>query len=390
MLGFSSLAIGYFLPLGKKIGGFFDSKLPTLNWQPESLLIPGLFLVALGFVNSIFAFMMGLVGFQRIGQIGEFDGLIYISTLFLSVGIFLLWLAVFRMKRLNFNAVPVIGILLFITVLKAVFAGNRGNLLGSFIMVSMAYFLAGKKIKWRQGIVFSILLIGVIFIGMIYGTTFRNVKQTESQISSDQYIDNIGRTFEVLTEQDLTKLLEQGVTSLAERLDAVSPLAVVVSNYEQLAPYEESYGLDNNIIKDTLTFFVPRALWKDKPLASEPRKYGDLYFNYGDNSFTITPMGDLLRNFGVLGIPLGMALLGFCLRIIYSALVEERAFSFWRLTLYYVCLSSVVYESFYGGILPILVKNAAVTIIGLIIVWFMVKQTDARAPAPMYRVKLKA
>ncbi len=225
---------------------------------------------------------------------------------------------------------------------------------------------------------------------MIYGTTFRNVKQTESQISSDQYIDNIGRTFEVLTEQDLTKLLEQGVTSLAERLDAVSPLAVVVSNYEQLAPYEESYGLDNNIIKDTLTFFVPRALWKDKPLASEPRKYGDLYFNYGDNSFTITPMGDLLRNFGVLGIPLGMALLGFCLRIIYSALVEERAFSFWRLTLYYVCLSSVVYESFYGGILPILVKNAAVTIIGLIIVWFMVKQTDARAPAPMYRVKLKA
>jgi hypothetical protein len=158
--------------------------------------------------------------------------------------------------------------------------------------------------------------------------------------------------------------------ALAERLDAVSSLAVVVSNFERLAPYEESYGLDNNIIKDTLTFAIPRVIWADKPVASEPRAYGDLYFNYSENSFTITPMGDLLRNFGWEGIPIGMFLLGLLLRTIYVALVENQKMSLWRVTLFFMILTNVSYESFYGGILPFIVKVSVTTTIGLLIINF--------------------
>ena len=55
---------------------------------------------------------------------------------------------------------------------------------------------------------------------------------------------------------------------------ALSSLAVVVSNYEALAPYEESYGMDHNIINELSTFFIPRIIWKDKPVSIEPRDYG--------------------------------------------------------------------------------------------------------------------
>jgi hypothetical protein len=69
-----------------------------------------------------------------------------------------------------------------------------------------------------------------ILLGMIYGTTFRNVKQSESRVSTDEYVENIGQTFDKLFEQDLVENLAEGVSALAERIENVSSLAVVVSS----------------------------------------------------------------------------------------------------------------------------------------------------------------
>jgi hypothetical protein len=149
-------------------------------------------------------------------------------------------------------------------------------------------------------------------------------------------------------------------------------LAVVVSNYETLANYEAGYGLDNNIWKDSLSFLVPRFLWQDKPVATDPYKYGDLYFNYGENAFTLTPMGDLLRNFGPWGVPIGMIFLGFVIRILYASLIENQEFSFWRATIFYMLLTGISYEGSFGLIIPYDIKIALVSLLGLFIVWFFV------------------
>jgi hypothetical protein len=211
---------------------------------------------------------------------------------------------------------------------------------------------------------------------MIYGTTFRNVKQSESRVSTDEYVENIGQTFDKLFEQDLVENLAEGVSALAERIENVSSLAVVVSNYEKLEPYEESYGLKDNIWRDSITFFIPRPLWVNKPVGSEPRRYADLYFNYSENSFTVTPMGDLLRNFGPVGIPLGMILLGIILSIIYTALIEDQVFSFWRTTLFYMLLTTVSYEGFYGTIIPYLIKYGLLAVLGIVFIRFFQINTN--------------
>jgi hypothetical protein len=206
---------------------------------------------------------------------------------------------------------------------------------------------------------------------MIYGTTFRNIKTNESRIGVDEYIGIIGETFDKLADQDSTKILGDGIAAITERIEAVSALGVIVSNYEKLEPYEESYGLKDNIWNDSVVSFIPRPLWKDKPVGSDPRKFADLYFNYGENSFTVTPMGDLLRNFGPIGVPLGMLLLGFVLSVIYTSLVDNQEFSFWRTTLYYILLTGVSYEGFYGVIFPYLIKYGMIAVVGLLFILFL-------------------
>jgi hypothetical protein len=376
MIGYLGLTAGFFLPLGRKIGEKISPRLPQPNWQPAQLLAPGLILLGLGLANNLFAFSAGVIGFQKVDEIGMFDGIIFLLTLFWLEAAFLLWLVVFRTRVLNFNHYLVVGILLAVSIGKSVLQGNRGSLIQVFILVAFAFVMSGRKISFKHKAAAGILLLVSLFVGMIYGTTFRSVKQTQERVSFEEYAGNIADTFGKISEQDVSTSLHNSFAVLAERIDAVSPLAVVVSNYEALAPYEEVYGLDNNIWKDTVTFLIPRVVWPDKPLATDPAKYADLYFNYSESAFTLTPFGDLLRNFGPVGVPLGMLLLGMFLRVIYAGLIENQDFSFWRATLYYMLLTSISYEGSYGYIVPYLGKVGLTCLLGLIIVWFFVRSNS--------------
>lgn len=375
MLGYIGLTVGFFIPLGRKLGIAAGNVLPNGEWKTENLLFPGFVLLILGFFNNIFGYVVGVLGYQKLAEIGQYDGLLFLMTLLWLQASFLLWLVLFKRKKMDFRAVLTGSVLVITGLLKALYAGNRGGLLQLFILIFMAYLLAGRQFKLKQAVVAGTSLILVIFVGMIYGTTFRSIKGSEEQVGMERYTENIVATFEEVGKRDNLKTLEQGVSSLAERLDTVSVLAVVVSNYEDLKPYEEGYGLDNNIWKDTVTFFIPRAVWADKPVASEPRLYSELYFNYGENSFPITPMGDLLRNFGFTGVFLGMVLLGGILRLIYVSLFLSQPDSTWRLTLYYMLITSVGYEGFYGTIIPYLFKVGFIAVIGILIIQLLVKKS---------------
>ena len=376
MLGFSGLTAGYFLPLGKIAGDKIKNVLPKWDWNTENLFTSGFVLLVIGSVNTVIGYVSGVLGYQKLEEVGIFDGILFLMTLMWMEASFLLWLVLFRRNKFDYKAVLTGSVLVITAFSKALYAGNRGGLLTIFIMIMLAFLLSGRKVTPKQTAIGISTLVLCLIVGMVYGTTFRNIKETETQIGMEQYTEHIFATFDVIISGENFNTLQQGFSNLAERLDAVSSLAVVTSNYEQLARYEEGYGLDNNIWKDTATFFIPRVIWNDKPLASEPRKYSELYFNYGNNSFTITPMGDLLRNFGVYGVFLGMMLLGVFLRFLYNLLIVGGEFSYWKTTIYFMLLTAISYESFYGAIMPYLSKVAVVSFIGLLVVNFIIKKTE--------------
>jgi hypothetical protein len=368
MIGHAGLSIGYFSPIGSRVGTMIANYLPKADYEVSALVVPGLFLLVLGIFNSIGAIMLGVIGYQRAEAIESYDGIVFLTTLFWMQGTFLLWFVIFRQRRFDLKSFFIMALLFTASMAKALFSGNRAGLLQVFIIMTLAYLLAGRSFSFRQTVVSGGILAVCLIAGMIYGTTFRQVKGSDSQTSIDKYTESIFETFDEVGRFDLGNSLELGLMGLAQRIDTLSSVAVVVSNYEQLQPYEESYGLDNNIWKDISTFFIPRILWNEKPVASEPRKYSDLYFDYGENSFAITPIGDLVRNYGPFGVPVGMFLLGVLIRIMYRSLIESQPRMVWRATLYFMLLMAISYEGFYGLLIPFLFKVGITSIVGLMIV----------------------
>jgi hypothetical protein len=381
MLGFAGLSVGYFLPIGRKVGAYIAKWLPTVKISPNSYLLPGVFLLALGIANSILAIGLGILGFQKAQEVNSYDGLIFLTTLFWMQASFLLWYVIFERRLVDTLAVIIVALLIGTSLSKALLAGSRGSLMHVFAIIILAYVMSGREFKFKQVALTSVIMGVLLVMGMIYGTTFRTIKGSETAVSFDRYTGDISRTFDEIGRNDNSGLLEYAFAHAAERLDAVSSLAVVVSTYEQLRPYEESYGLDNNIWKDTTTFFIPRVLWPDKPVASEPRRYSDLYFNFGESSFVITPMGDLLRNYGAIGVPIGMLLLGILLRAIYRTFIEDQQPAVWKASLYFMLLTAVSYESFFGSIVPYLVKIGITALVGVLIVNLLAKQFEVRLRA---------
>lgn len=372
-IGYIGLTIGFYLPVCRYAARRLEARFANVDWKPTEIWIPGILLILAGAGLNLLGFLQGVLGFQKTTEIGSFDALLSFFLILLSAGYLLLWLAIFQNKRRTPIFFLILILLIALIPLRMALMGSRSSLILSIIPIVMAFLYSGYKLKAIQVFVIGILFAVSLFIGIVYGTTFRNIKGSEERIGTSDYVGQISATIDYLSTADTGMLFAQGMESLAERVENLSSLAVVVANYEKLAPYEESYNLENNIINDSKYFFIPRFLWSEKPPSSDTRAYSALYFNYEDNSFAITPFGDLLRNFGPLGIVFGMMLLGVYLGIIYRFLIDRDKPKVWKTVAYFSLLTVVSYESFYATIFPSVLRVAFVIVISFFVLNIIIK-----------------
>ena len=369
ILGFGGLSVGFFIPHGRKIGNYLGKWLPDWKFKPSEVVIPSLFFLVTGILTSLLALELGQIGYQGTEVIlGITGSLYYYLTLIVPSTTLLLWIAFFRFEKWNLYHLIIAVAQIFIAVFMLILLGGRSSLLTSLLLLVFGFVLAERKFKLKQLILVGVFLPVVIIFGMIYGTTFRNIKVYNERVSIDQYGSLALETVTNINEKDLFQQVSDSLSTLAERLEIVSSLGVVVANYERIQSYEAAYGLENNIWTYTWTAFIPRFLWKDKPLIADNYSYNELYFDHGGFGLAITAMGDLLRNFGPFGVPLGMIILGFFIRIFYAIFIEGLPFSMWRSTIYLTVLAKISYDSFYGEILPTVVRVAVVIFIQLLII----------------------
>jgi hypothetical protein len=374
MLGFAGLAIGYFLPKGKNIGNFLSSKLPAWEFTPTEIVIACVFCLIAGFCVNIVALEIGQVGYQagdiEYGDTGSMAA--YLATL-LPASSFLLWVAFFKFERWNVLHVVIVAVQLFTAVFMLIIQGGKSSLLYFAVLAIGAFVLVKRKIEAKHWGAFAAALIVCLLIGTFYGTKFRELKGTANRISFIEYSALAFESMGQFSAADPMKELTASGALLADRLEIVSALAVVVSNYESLSAYEAAYGLDNSIWTYTWTAFIPRIIWKDKPIIADNYSYNELYFDHGGFGLSMTAMGDLLRNFGPIGVPIGMIILGFAIRIFYAMLVEGVPFSIWKATIYFIAITKVSYDGFYGEILPIVIRVSAVIFVQFLVLRGVVK-----------------
>jgi len=369
----SGVVAGFYNPWNRLVIGPIERILPDWEWKSPGVWGGGLVLVLLGFGLNILGFLLGLLGYQRVDVAGQFDALIVFLAFFLLEGTLLLWLVFFSEERRKPAATYLILILLIALIpTRLAFMGSRAELLTSTMSIGMAFWYSGRRITRKHSVVFASLVAVSLVIGVVWATTFRNVKGTETRLSTGDYAGQVIATGDYLMSADSGRILDESFRAFLERIETVSSLGVIVANYEKLAPYEEAYGLNGNILNDALTAFIPRALWADKPNTSDPRAFGDLYFNYADNSFAITPFGDLLRNFGVWGIFPGMFLIGVYLNVIYSVLIRTARPALWKKMAYFPLLTLVSYEAFYSIYIPSFLRVLFVVTASALIVQFLI------------------
>lgn len=373
-LGYIGLTIGFYLPIGKYLAARAESKFSKVDWKPQEIWIPGILLILAGVGLNLIGFLQGLLGFQKTTEIGSFDGLLSFLLILLSEGYLLLWLAIFQNKKKTAVFYLVLLLVVALIPLRMALMGSRSSLLLSIIPIIMAFKYSGYKLKALQIFLVGILFAVSIFVGIIYGTTFRNIKGSQERMGTSDYIGQVVATLDYLSTADTAVLFGQSMESLAERIENLSSLGVVVANYEKLAPYEESYNLQNNIVNDLKYFFIPRFIWKDKPPSSDTRAYSSLYFSYEENSFAVTPFGDLLRNFGSIGILLGMTVLGIYLGFIYRFFIDSEKPKIWKTAAYFPLLTVVSYESFFATIFPSILRVGFVVFVSFFILNLIIKQ----------------
>jgi len=401
ILGYIGLVAGFALPFGRTAGFAIGRRLPRLDWDPARVMTPALVLLTFGLLLQLQAFAMGLIGYQHVAKASVLDAAVYFLSLTMTVALFVLWSAIFRAGRLDAFGKVVLALLLLIIPFMMVMTGSRAMPVMMVITIGVAFWYSRSLVRWSAVFAFGLMIASALALGIIYGTTFRETKfaaqveKTATVMSTETESATVAENRVTVAEQwtqaieAVNEIGRRGMTKnasfashhLAERLDTTSSLAVIVGNHERLAPREREMGLTNNIWTATWTSFIPRFVWPGKPVISDLRKYGLLYYGVATSSPAITPMGDLLRNYGPWGVPIGMALLGFCLRLLYAALIEGSTPSIGRAAAYYLIISKVSYEALYGTLFPEMTRAAVVVALSLAFIAVILFLTKRRAAA---------
>ncbi|MGH9945970.1 MAG: hypothetical protein ACRD6X_02085 [Pyrinomonadaceae bacterium] len=374
MLAYAGLSVGYFIPAGKSVGNYAAIWLPKWEFELGEIVLGCVVFLIVGFSLNLLALEAGQIGYQANEFIlGDSGSLALYLTVVLPATSFLLWIPFFKFERWGLVHIVIVAAQGLTAAFFLLVRGGKSALLLSAILAIGAYVLTKRKISAKHWAIFAAVLAVCLIAGTIYGTKFRATKGTTDRISVSEYGAIAFESIGSLGDESLTAQLDESFEVLANRLEVVSAFAVVVSNHEALSSYEASYGLENNIWTYTWTAFIPRLVWKDKPIIADGFAYNELYFDHGSYGLSITAMGDLLRNFGPIGVPVGMIILGFAIRIFYAALVEGLPFSAWRSTLYFMVLIKISYDGFYGDILPTVIRISAIIFVQFLIIYFVIR-----------------
>lgn len=321
-----------------------------LRWQ--RLLIT----YVIGLVFVLYLGKLGIFGASLAEFKGSFTWINWVQQ-FSKWYLMSLFLLVFYMVRLKKPIwLMVTGLAFATSIILSLLSGNRSGLFW-LIVLCMAAFLYAKypRIKLRKLALWLVGICVIILLGIILISPYRTFRQAEAgydTISLTEIKTLMQESTESLLSWKIIDVFDYTKDRLFERLCAIELLAVTLAyaNDEGVKASEQSVGIDNNIIKNLIYGFVPRAIWPDKPIVSDfglwfSRIYlGSPYRTWNGPSI----FGDLYRNFGFLGIPLGMFLLGFFLRIIYEKLIVEGNGNALAILAYYFLLTGVNYEGSYS------------------------------------------
>ena len=221
----------------------------------------------------------------------------------------------------------VLWCVLAILTIFAFISGSRSAFVWIVIVFfSGQYYAVYPNVRKKYYMQFIVVGLLAILIGTQIGSLFRQLRQinfSDSQITLTDTITIANETLYKSFTGNIEAEKNDTLIRLIDRFNSLDLFGLTLAPSNGLAPAERILGMDNNIFKSLLYGLIPRLLWPDKPNMSD---FGiDFAQLYMDHSYYTSAgpsmFGDLFRNFGYIGIPIGMFIFGVCLRWVYWNLI---------------------------------------------------------------------
>ncbi len=351
--GMAALSIGFSLAQAHAILAL-RYKLPDIRTSGLGVKVS----ILLGLLIGLLAKYGLLVSGQYGSSLGSYSSAFLPQTSVLiplaNMYIFSLFLLIFRGPAWGKSFWWKLAIFLqaILVMVLTVLSGGRA-VLYSYALVAIGAYYYSRIYRKRKLPVFRIAAFTVlaIVLGVLIGSTFREYRSIYrgEQISEAATVGVALSTIDALGQIGIYEQSATVVERISERLTAMDNFSVTLMMAQELQDEERVVGMNNNILKEGLYSLIPRPVWPGKPTVSDiGLSFTRVYLRSPARSWAGPSLfGDLYRNFGYVGIGLGMFLLGVYLGAIYRVLIKNNHTNALACGIYFMLLVTVGYEGWY-------------------------------------------
>ena len=324
-LGYLAFAAGYHSKVAKRI----IARLPNgkLFWPRTAPAVRILFVLVAGFAAWAYlfrhgAFVVGAVS-EDTGHNFHSDPMPGIPVLLgylLDCGWVAICISVLR-KQPKPNKVTiwiVAAAAVSLLTVRLVYTGGKQYLLEPLVQAMIVYHYLRRRLRLRHA-----LFIGVPCAFLAFGAlnVYRFVIISQSGGAPTSFHDLLGRVsyaWDYFTSDSADNMQQSAAEALMHRQFGVDALALVM----KYTPDRRPFGWGRSYLTIPEQTFVPRQLWKDKPIYIPTDDFERDYLGVPPGGFTsMHVISDLFQNFGFFGVVAGMFLIGVVLRLLYLSCV---------------------------------------------------------------------
>lgn len=306
IVGITAMMFGYYSSVSKSIARMLPKSREV--FAPLGSIWPVYVILILGSVGQTMLFWSG----YGTATTGKIDIPVYLNILqtlasLLPMGIVLhLSITASSGKRLG-RAVSAILVLLYTII--SLLQGWRGFLLSLIWMVILPTHYLRKRISLTRFAVVGIICLLITMIVLIPVLSYYRAQlfQPEASLTDSLRVAFRSNSYD----------FGDSFRFIFNRMIGLDSLMLLIESHERLWGQTLEYAILG---------FIPRVIWPSKPNLDVGRLFAVKFWGQPvdvQNSISVMNIGDLLWNFDLLGVAIGMLLFGLLYRVIYDYLLTR-------------------------------------------------------------------
>jgi hypothetical protein len=214
-----------------------------------------------------------------------------------------------------------LGISFSLLCIKLAISGGKVALIQPFLETAIVVHYGKRRFKFWEMVTIGLPVVLLAF-GVVNFYRFVVVGKHGAPKDLADVMSRVSSASDMLNEMHGTGSQQSALEQMVDRDAGTDALALIMKYTPHPFPYV--YGL--HWIETPLTF-IPRQIWKDKPVNMPSAEFESTYMAMPKNYNGFSSMhliGDLYRNFSYPGVLCGMFLLGVFLRFFYMFCSPSR------------------------------------------------------------------